>query len=97
MTLLERLKECIDIDTTLREDYISYKIDDEVFEKEVGKWKLVHEIGGDEVIRVFHLIDHDIYFQISGYYSSYNGIDCGEWDGQVYPRQVAVTQYFNKP
>jgi hypothetical protein len=67
---------------------------------------LVHSVGGDEgegerVVRVFLISDHhgptaDVYFRVTGHYTSYDGT---EWDRTfdiVVPRQVMVTQYFTE-
>jgi hypothetical protein len=80
----------------------SGKIDHDTF-----RIKLVHEVGGGEgegetVERVWEVIDTFVdkslgFAMLTGFYTSYNGTD---WDStltRVYPRQVTVTQYFDKP
>lgn len=56
------------------------------------------EGGGEEVVRVFHFKDHDVFIEITGSYYSYDGIN---WEEgvftQVYPKQVMVTQYVKEP
>lgn len=63
-----------------------------------GKAKIVHEEGdceggGDYSCVVRYFEEHDVYIQVTGFYSSYEGT---EWDGefeQVFPKEKTITVY----
>ena len=66
--------------------------------EEFGLAPIVHEEGdceggGDHSEVVRHFTDHNVYIQVTGYYSSYNGTD---WDGnftEVSPKEKTITVY----
>lgn len=52
-----------------------------------------YEGGGDYAERVVHFKDHNVFIQITGYYSSYDGTT---WDGtwkEVAPKEKTITVY----
>ena len=60
-----------------------------------------YEGGGEHaevVVGIFHGNEALAYIRFTGFYNSYEGT---EWDTssveRVYPREVVVTQYFDKP
>ena len=64
----------------------------------IGNGEIVHEKGGyegegEEVIRVIFLKDHNIYFKIGGFYSSYNGTDWESTISQVTPKEKTITVF----
>lgn len=66
----------------------------------LGIVKEVHSQGGcdrgSDWRRVFLFINHDVYIEVSGYYSSYDGVDFDEGWGcckQVTPKEITVTVY----
>lgn len=77
---------------------------DEDFNK-LGLGKIVHLPDGDkggsdkgsDYRRVFHFVDHDVYIEISGFYSSYSGTEFdGGWEDcarEVRPQQETITVY----
>lgn len=68
--------------------------------------ELVHSVGGyegggEDVVRVIHLVDKknnkEAYIQYEGWYASYHGteFECGINDFTIVePKEVVVTQYF---
>lgn len=52
---------------------------------------------GSDYRRVFHFVDHNVYLEISGFYSSYDGVDfSGDWEDcskEVRPYQEMITVY----
>lgn len=59
-----------------------------------------YEGGGSHVESVQALkVDGTVllHFRITGFYESYNGTEWEDGFQIVYPRQVTVTQYFDKP
>lgn len=65
-----------------------------------GNYELVYELGGnegggDEVVRVYHFKDHNIYVRFGGYYESNDGITWSDEAEEVFPRVMPVVQYFN--
>jgi len=53
----------------------------------VGDWKEIWVSGGcdkgSDWVTVYHFQDHDVYIKISGYYTSYNGVEFNSrsWTG----------------
>lgn len=83
-------------ETTLN-NMVSKKFADEI--EKIGKFKIVHDndkqfggYGENIIIKVFHFIDHDIYVQLKGVYSSYSGIQF-ESIREVKPITKTVTVY----
>lgn len=68
----------------------------------LGEIKIVHTVGGyegggDVYIRVFHFVDHDIYFKLSSHYDSWDGVDYNEGDFcEVFPVERMTTYYEKK-
>ena len=67
--------------------------------EKIGKFKIVQadrkqlgEYGENIIIKVFHFIDHDIYVQLKGVYSSYSGIQF-ESIKEVKPITKTITVY----
>lgn len=52
---------------------------------------------GSDYKRIYHFVDHDVYVEISGFYSSYEGVDfSGDWEEcskEVRPYQEMITVY----
>lgn len=63
----------------------------------IGRFKLVDSSEWhhrEEVEYVYHLIDHNVYFEVSGYYDSYNGLDMNDmYFTQVEPIEVTRIEY----
>lgn len=66
----------------------------------LGEIKEVHQQGGEGVGEdwrvVMHFVDHNVYIEVSGAYSSYNGTDFEDWDEackEVKPETVEVVVY----
>ena len=77
-----------------------YNVHEENWLKHLGLGKVVEieQYGGEDQgstwYSIKHFVDHDIYIQTDGYYSSYHGTDFDEGYGyEVKPVQVMVTQY----
>lgn len=66
--------------------------------EEIGLWVNVESEGGGEgegenVSRVHHFIDQDIFIRLTGYYTSYDGTEySGEYEN-VSPEQEVITVY----
>jgi hypothetical protein len=60
-----------------------------------------HEGGGEHVERIYEIYKDDqttgIFFELAGFYSSYEGIEWDDCVTRVYPHQVMVTQYRDYP
>ncbi len=66
----------------------------------LGEIKEVANYGGEgkgeTYYRVYHFIEHDVYIRVDGFYSSYNGVDFGDWNEackEVKPEVRQVTFY----
>ena len=63
----------------------------------LGKIVEVDSYGGSDQgttwYSVKHFVDHDVYIQTDGYYSSYEGVEFEDYGYEVKPEQVMVTQY----
>lgn len=66
----------------------------------VGKFIVVEKYGGEgqgeEWYNTRHFVDHDIYIQVSGYYTSYDGVSISEgWDAlcEVHPKEKTIIVY----
>lgn len=69
----------------------------------LGKWKEIYISGGSDKgtdwVRVFYFEDHDVYLRVSGYYSSYEGVEFNDpsWDTneikEVRPKEVIRVIY----
>ncbi len=67
----------------------------------LGKIEEVEQYGGEGQgetwYSVKHFVDHDVYIQTDGFYSSYNGTDFYEGYGEeVVPEERMVTVYVSK-
>jgi len=69
-------------------------------EHNIPTWKEVEQVGGegqgDTWYSVKYFPDHDVYINVSGYYSSYNGTDFNDWDdacSEVKPIEKTITVY----
>lgn len=51
------------------------------------------EGGGDYSEYVYHFIEADVYLQVTGHYSSYEGTDWNEKYTQVFPKEKQITVY----
>lgn len=71
------------------------------FPQELGKTQRVFSKGGEgegeDWRRVYHFIDHNVYLEFNGHYTSYNGVDF--YDGfdnhcsEVRPKEKTITVY----
>ena len=69
----------------------------------LGNWKEIRVSGGSDQgsdwVRVYYFEDHDVYLQVSGYYSSYEGIEFNDdsWNTkeikEVRPKEVIKVIY----
>ena len=69
----------------------------------LGNWKEIHVSGGSERgsnwVRVLYFEKHDVYIEVSGYYTSYNGVEFIDtsWDTkeikEVRPKEVIQVIY----
>lgn len=76
-------------------DDFAYKFDNR---EGFGKAEIVHEQGdtqggGDYSCVVRYFEDHNVYIQVTGYYSSYNGTDWDSTFTEVLPKQKTITVY----
>jgi hypothetical protein len=55
-----------------------------------------HEGGGDYAERVFHFIEDNIYVEMTGYYSSYDGTDWDRHVEEVFPEEETIIVYKTK-
>lgn len=67
---------------------------------ETGEWKEINQYGGegqgDTWYSIKHFPKHNVYIKVSGYYSSYNGTDFGNWKNSckgVIPVQKTIIDY----
>ncbi len=60
-------------------------------------WKKGGLDEGSDWRRVHHFVDHDVYIEVYGFYSSYDGVDFSDdWNEhvkQVVPKEVMITVY----
>lgn len=66
--------------------------------EDLGNAPIIHsegdrEGGGDYSCVVRHFEDHNVYIQVTGYYSSYNGTDWDSEFSEVKPVERTVTFY----
>ena len=69
----------------------------------LGNWKEIHISGGSDRgsdwVSVFHFENHDVYLKVSGYYSSYEGVEFDDtsWETneikEVRPFEIIQTIY----
>jgi len=86
--ILEILKQVAEL-SDFAYDQVGYE------EFGLGEVKEVNKTGGMDKgsnwSSTKHFIDHDVYIQVKGYYSSYVGTEFGDWDDsvfEVFPKQV---------
>jgi len=100
--IIEILKQNMDSVSDFAYEGVYYKYDEKMkpYEEQLGEFKEIDAYGGEDMgsewYRVFHVVKHDIYIKVEGYYSSYNGTDFdNDWDccTQVKPVLVEVTQF----
>jgi len=96
--IIEVLDEhCEDIYQFINEDY------EPIIDELLGKWTEIWVSGGcdkgSDWVRVYHFQDHDVYIEVNGYYTSYNGVefDSNSWTGsdvkEVRPKEVIKVIY----
>lgn len=66
-------------------------------ELDLGKVDLVERYGGEgkgeTYYKIYHFVDHNVYIQINGYYSSYNGAEFEDAPYEVKPVEKTITVY----
>jgi hypothetical protein len=77
--------------------------DYKLLESLLGKWTEIHVSGGcdkgSDWVRVYYFQDHDVYIELNGYYTSYDGVNFNQetWVGsdvrEVRPFEVIQTIY----
>ena len=80
---------------------VSKEIDAKIKEQ-LGEYELVeedggHEGGGEDVNRVWHFKQHDVYVRLRGSYYSYDGTTWNDSFTQAYAKQEMVTNYYDQP
>lgn len=87
-------------------DFMQYPEDEVKFDEDKYDIEVVHSVGGyegggEDIVRVIHLVDKknnkEAYIQYEGWYASYHGteFECGINDFTIVePKEVVVTQYF---
>ena len=97
--LLELFANISDIGDYFRdEEYADVAINEELLLEKVGKHVTVSctpTYDGHDCSAVMHFVEHNVYIQISGYYSSYDGINWSKL-GEVFPYQKTITCYSDK-
>lgn len=69
----------------------------------LGNWNEIRVSGGEDSgsnwVRVYHFENHDVYLRVSGYYSSYEGVEFNDtsWETneikEVRPKEVIKVIY----
>ena len=96
--IIEVLDEhCEDIYQFINEDY------EPIIDELLGKWTEIWVSGGcdegSDWVRVLYFEEHDVYIKVSGYYTSYNGVEfiSNSWKGsdvkEVRPKEVIQVIY----
>lgn len=91
--ILEILKNSINL-----EDFADFYWNEKDFN--LGEIEEVQRYGGEGKGElwyvVYYFVEHDVYIRVDGFYSSYNGVDFGDWDDackEVKPEVRQVTFY----
>lgn len=81
-------------------DNFAYDEGGRVLNEEIGWMKEVHQEGGsgqgEHWESVKHFPKHDIYIQITGFYTSGNGVEFDGWEddcAEVKPQKKTITVY----
>jgi hypothetical protein len=93
--IIEVLKNKITLEEFAEENYDEEHIG-------LGNIREVYQQGGegkgDYWKSVKHFVEHDVYIQVIGFYSSYNGVLFEDWESscnQVIPKEKTITVYEN--
>ena len=84
-------------------NFVHEDFDYKLIESLVGKWQEIWVSGGcdkgSDWVTVYYFKDHDVYIQVSGYYTSYNGVEfnrntfTGDDVKEVRPKEVIKVIY----
>lgn len=93
MTFGEIIEKTKELNLT-KEDIAHGDFDEYIF----GRVKEVYAKGGEgkgeHWERVYHFIDHNVYLSMTGYYTSYDGVDCDNYEPvEVKPKEKTITVY----
>lgn len=104
--IADRKSSDFELDTLLDTDIINldqlkYQVDSSFHDQldRIGEFQIVQMDDSDrdgydteQIFRVYHFIDHDVYMKVRGYWSSYGG-DKFESMKEVKPTQKTITVY----
>ena len=93
MTATDIIKKLEELEISASD--FAYELDDR---EEFGSAPIVHEEGdceggGSYSCVVRHFVDHNVYIEVIGYYSSYNGTDWDEGFTEVFPKEKTIIVY----